>query len=104
MIEKKTVIDRIEVDRAGVVGIRFGLLLVENGVEIDCKWHRTAIEPGGSVDAQIAAVDAHLQSMGKATVEKSGGSVDRLKSIVTVVHTDEVKAAHAAERAKRVEF
>ena len=66
MIEKRTVIDQIEVTRDGTVQIRFALLLVKDGTEIDCKWHRTAIELGGDVDAQLAVVNEHLAAMGKA--------------------------------------
>lgn len=91
-IERQTIIDQIEIIRNGVIQIRFGLLLVEDGVEIDCKWHRTAVEPGGDVDAQIAAVNAHLASMGKARVEDTS----LLNSIAAVVHTPEKVATFTA--------
>ena len=68
MIEQKTIIDQIEILRTGHVQIRFGLLLIEDGKEIDCKWHRTSVAPGGNLDAQIAAVNAHLAQMGRAPV------------------------------------
>ena len=84
MIEKETIIDQIEITRNGAIQIRFGLLLVEDGVELDCKWHRTVIEPGTEVEAQIAAVDQHLLSMGKAAV--SSERLQQLKSIVALVH------------------
>ena len=97
MIEKKTIIDRIEIDRDGAISIRFGLLLVDGGIEIDCKWHRTAVEPGGDIDAQLAAVDAHLSSAGKATVDRNG--IDRLKDVAALVHTpDTVKKFKDARR------
>jgi len=97
MIEKRTVIDQIEVSRDGTLQIRFGLLLIEDGNEIDCKWHRTIIEPGGDVDGQIAAVNSHLAQMGKAPVELS--EADRLKALVPVVQTADVVASHRMRRA-----
>jgi hypothetical protein len=95
MIERKTVIDRIEVERSGAVHIRLGLLLVEDGAEIDCKWHRTAIAPGTDVDAQIASVNNGLRSMNMAALDDEQ-RVGLLKSVVSMVHTKEVVAAHRA--------
>jgi len=68
-ITRKTVVDAIEMRRDGSTAIRFGLLLIEDGVEIDSKWHRTVVEPDVAVDAQIAAVETHLQSMGHPAIE-----------------------------------
>lgn len=96
MIVKKTVVDQIEVTRAGNIQIRFALLLLEDGKELDSKWHRTAIEPGGDVDAQLAAVNEHLVQMGKAPVELA--DVARVKAIVPVVHTPTVVASFLAAR------
>lgn len=94
MIERKTVIDQIEVTRTGEVRIRFGLVLIEDGVEIDCKWHRTAVEPGINPDDQIAAVNAHLKLMGKPTVDPD--MLPILKTVVSAVHTPGVVKAHRA--------
>lgn len=92
MIEKRTIVDQIEITRDKTIQIRFGLLLLEDGIELSCQWHRTAIEPGISVDTQIAAVNNHLQQMGKSTVPPT--ELDNLKQIVPVVHTPAVIAAH----------
>lgn len=70
-ITRKTVIDQIEIRRDGSTQIRFGLVLVEDGVEIDIKWHRTAVPPDGDLDAQIAVVESHLQTMGHPAIEAS---------------------------------
>lgn len=85
MIEKKTVIDQIEIARDGAIQIRFAVLLMEDGNEIDYKWHRTSVPPGGDIDAQIAAVNSHLSTMGKATVDS--GRIAELKAVAAVVHT-----------------
>lgn len=68
MIEKQTVLDQIEITRSGAVQLRFALLLVEDGNEIDSRWHRTIIEPGQDIDQQIKLVNAHLAQMGKGQI------------------------------------
>lgn len=62
-IERKVVVDTIEINRNGTTGVRLAVLLVEDGKEIDCKWHRTIID-GVSAADQMAAVNAHLEQMG----------------------------------------
>lgn len=87
MIQRKTILDQIEITRSGRIQLRFALLLVEDDVELDCKWHRTAIEPGGDVDAQIALVNEHLQAMGKAPIEAD--RIPELKAVTGIAHTKE---------------
>jgi hypothetical protein len=89
MIIRKTVIDQIEVARTGHLQIRLALLLIEDGVEVDSKWHRTAIEPGGDLDAQIALVNAHLLQMKRAEINDAAG-LQRVRDIIAVVHTPDV--------------
>ena len=72
MLEKKTIVDQLEITRTGAVQVRLGLLIVDDGREVDCKWHRTVIEPGGLVDEQMAAVNAHLEQMGRLPVDDAG--------------------------------
>jgi hypothetical protein len=106
-IEKQTIIDQIEVTRNGTIQVRFGLLLVEDGKEIDCKWHRTTLPPGVDVDAQLAAVDAHMAAMNKGRIDVA--RLPELKSIVQLVHTparvkafrDAVAAADAQEATRK---
>lgn len=95
MIEKKTIVDQIEVTRNGTLQIRFGLLLLEDGKEIDCKWHRTSIEPGGDVDAQVAAVNKALPQLGYPAIS---AGIERIR-IAAEVHTADVIAAFNASRA-----
>jgi hypothetical protein len=97
MIEKRTTIEQIEITEAGYIQIRFAILLLEDGVEINRKWHRTVIEPGVDVDAQLAAVDADIT----ARPELRAAPVDRaraplLKSICGLVHTASLINAHQA--------
>lgn len=100
-IERKTIIDQIEIGRLRVIGVRFALLLIEDGIETDCKWHRTAIEPGGDVEATIAAVNANLADMKRPAVETD--RITELKAIAGLVHTPDAIAAFRAEQAARAE-
>ncbi len=101
-IEKKTVLNRIEIDcEIGIVGLRFAKLIVEDGEELARDWHRTLVAPGADVDAQIAVINAHLVSMNKAPVEAS--QLDSLKSILPIVHTKDVIDAFEAKQAAAME-
>lgn len=87
MIEKKTVVDQIEITSGRVVQIRLRLILLEDGKEIDSKWHRTAIVPGASAEIQMKAANVHLQEMGKEPVDPA--SIDYIKRIAAVAHYQE---------------
>lgn len=82
MIEKKTTVNQIEVQDASL-HVRFALLLVEDGAELQRKWHRTSVEQGGDIDAQIAAVNEHLAQMGYGAVPDEG--VARIKAVASAV-------------------
>lgn len=92
MIEKRTIVDQVEVAKSGHLHIRFAVQLVEDGKVIEEKWHRTSVEPGGDVDAQIAAVNANLEMMGKARVVDLPG-LARARAVALAAHTPEVVAA-----------
>lgn len=94
MIEKKTVIDQIEITRNGSIQIRFGLLLVEDGKEIACDWLRKVIEPGDNVAASLGVIDAYLQQTGKAAIDT--GRISLVKSVAAIAHTPEVVKAYKA--------
>lgn len=68
MIERKSVVDQVELNRNGGTGVRIGLLLVEDGNQLDCKWHRTYIPSDIDPALQMGAVNEHLQMMGMALV------------------------------------
>jgi hypothetical protein len=95
MIEKKTVIDQIEVTRSGHVQVRLAILVIEDGIEISSRWHRVTVDPGGDVDAAIAAVNTDITT--RDTLKASpidAGKIPLLKSICKVAHTPEVIAQH----------
>lgn len=104
MIEKKTVLDKIEIERDGTMQIRFAMLLVEDGVEIDSKWLRTSIAPTNDPDIVLAQVRQFLVTQNKAAIETADEA--RLLALIPIVQTDEVvesfKAAQdAVLRAER---
>lgn len=96
MIEKKTIVEQIEILADGHIQIRFALLLIEDDVVIDRKLHRTSVEPGGDVDAQIAAVNEHLAAMKKEPVPAP--ETERVKAHAEVAWTKEVVDAHRARK------
>lgn len=101
MIERKTVIDQIEIARGGTIYIRFALLLVEDGNELSSQWHRTAIAPGGDVDKQIASVEADITtrpSLRASAVDRE--KIPLLKSVCRLVHTPDVIAAYKEAMAR----
>ena len=85
MIDKKTVVDQIEITRRDVVQVRLALMYVEDGVEGDQKYHRTAIPPGVEPELQMQAVHEHLASMGYPPV--SGEDMARIEAHCKIVHT-----------------
>ena len=91
-LARKTVVDQIEIRRDGTIQVRLGLLVMDGDAEIHCQWHRTAIEPGGDVDEQIAAVNAHLESMGQLPVPND--DLKPLKDVKQVIHTPGVVKAY----------
>ncbi len=59
MLEKKSVIDQIEITRDGCVQIRRADLIIEDGKEIAKTYHRHVLSPGADLtgqDERVAAV------------------------------------------------
>jgi hypothetical protein len=69
MLTKRTIVDQIEITRTGHIGIRFRKEVVEDGRALSSDFHRTGIEIGGDIDAQMSAVNADLQSKGWPAVD-----------------------------------
>ena len=58
MLEKKEIVDQIEITRDGHVQVRQATLIVEDGVEIAKTYHRHVLSPGDSIDAEEDRVKA----------------------------------------------
>jgi len=94
MITKKTEVNQIEVTQNGTVQIRIKLSVLENGVELNSAWHRTAFYPGCDIDAQFSSVNANLASMQREPV--SIADIDKVKAHCTLAWTPQVIAAYQA--------
>ena len=93
-----TIVNRVDSSPTGVLQIR---MKVDGGT-----WHRTTIEPGQDIDAQMAAVDAHLAAMGKEPVADAAPVKDRAAAVWTrekvEAHREKMAAAigNPADRQK----
>ena len=81
---KQLIIDQIEVTQNGTIQIRMHKLSSDGDMLGN---HRTAIEPGGNIDAQIAAVNAHMGSEGFAPIPDA--DVARVKATAAATWTPE---------------
>lgn len=77
-LEKKVVVDLIEVVENGTVQVRTKTAILEDGVEISSKFHRHVVAPGNDYSAEDAKVQA----------------------ICAATHTPEVVAAYEASQVK----
>jgi len=74
MLEKQTVVDRIEVVEVGVVQVRTATRIVEDGNVISTSYHRHCVSPGQDYSQEDA----------------------RVQAICAATHTPEVVAAYQA--------
>lgn len=81
---KSLIIDQIEVTQNGTIQIRMHKLSSDGDMLGN---HRTAIEPGGDIDVQIAAVNAHMGGEGYAAIPQK--DVDRVKATAAATWTPE---------------
>lgn len=93
---KQLIIDQIEVTQNGTVQVRMHKLSSDGDMIGN---HRTSIEPGGDIDAQVAAVNNHMATENFAPIPQA--DTDRLKAIATAAWTPEVIAAYQAAQAER---
>jgi hypothetical protein len=86
----RTAYSQIEITPDGILQIR---LAIAEGDE-EPHYHRTTIPPGTDVDAQMDAVDVHLEQMGFPKVAPEDRA--RIKRIAAVEHTPEVIETYRA--------
>lgn len=103
MIEKKTVINQIEITRSGRIQIRFAKQIVDDGNVLSSEWHRGGIDPGENVDQVIAGINESLVGMGCAPVSTDDGMLNNLIAAVETYHNKEVVDAFRAAQADSVE-
>lgn len=80
MLEKVTVVDRIEVVESGVVQVRTKTSIMEDGKQISGTFHRHVVSPGDDYSGEDA----------------------RVQAICAATHTAEVIEAYKASTAKGV--
>lgn len=88
---KRLIVDQVEVTQNGFIQIRMHKLSSDGDLIGN---HRTAVEPGGDVAAQFAAVNAHLAQENYAPI--SSADVAKVQSIADAVWTPEVLEAYQA--------
>jgi hypothetical protein len=77
MLEKVTVVDRIEVIESGVVQVRTKTAIMEDGKQISGNFHRHVVAPGDDYSAEDA----------------------RVQAICAATHTSEIVAAYQVAQA-----
>jgi hypothetical protein len=87
-MEKRTIVDQIECTASGIIQIRMKKQIIDGDAVAAEQYHRTVLEPGSDLDAQVAAVNAHLKQMGYPNIEAEG--VERVRRIAEVEHTAKV--------------
>jgi hypothetical protein len=96
MLTKQTIVDQIEITRIGHIQVRFAKQVVEGETIYSSEPHRSVIECGGNVDAQIGAVNKHLVSMGWPEVPQS--EIEEIKTHASVKWTPTVLAKWADKK------
>ena len=82
---KKAELDSVTVTREGHLEVRIAKCVNVDGEEIFLGWHRTVVEVGGDVDAHMATVNAHLNTMGVNALPEE--SMAELKSYASIAAT-----------------
>lgn len=96
-MEKRTVLDHVGVDQSGRLCVRLAKQhLSDAGDIVVSEWHRTIVEPGSDVEAQMAAVTVHLANMGYPAVTED--TVAEVKAAAAIEWTPERLVAAEAAR------
>jgi hypothetical protein len=96
-MEKRTVIDQVEITRDGTINLRMAKEVVDDdGTVLQSGLHRTSFPPGHDIDAQMAAVNAGLvRDLKMPAVAADDFLLLRLKETAPLVWTDAVKQGYA---------
>jgi hypothetical protein len=106
-VQKRTTLDKIEIDRDGVIGLRFAKEIVDDdGTILSTEWHRTAVPPGTDLAAHLAVVNTHLvEGLKQAPIQQK--DTDKASAVAGVTWTRSVKDAYEAKleasRARTIE-
>lgn len=75
-MEKRTVLDRIDVMQSGV-NIRFGKQIIDGEAVLANEWHRAVLNLEDDADARLADISTHLQVLGYPAI--TAGDIARIK-------------------------
>ena len=93
---KSLIIDQIEVTKDGTVQVRMHKFSSDGDLLGN---HRTSIEPAGNINAQVAAVNAHMATENYSPIPDA--DVVKLTAICNTVWTAEVIAAYQTQQASQ---
>ena len=93
---KQLIIDQIEVTNNGTVQVRMHKMSSDGDLIGN---HRTLLPPATDINAQVAAVNAHMATENYSAISDS--DVVKLTAICNVAWTAEVVAAYQAAEAAR---
>lgn len=97
-MERRTVVDQIEVKRDGIVQVRLAKQVVDGEQMLRNDYHRMEpLTPGADLESALLIVNAHLTELREAMVEEA--EWDRVRRVVAMEHTAEAIAAYEAKRA-----
>lgn len=101
MLERRTIVDRIEAERDGKVFVQLARQIVDGDAILTSVSHRFPIDPG-TAEETIAAQSAWLIGIGEPA--PSDDELARVRDQVTLSQTDDVISAFkAAEQAAEEE-
>lgn len=90
-LERRTIIDQIEIQRDGIVQVRLAKQIVDGGEVLRSEFHRVAMAPGADLGASVSLINANLEELREATV--ADAEWDRVRRVIGREHTPEVIAA-----------
>src|SRR5262245_25710802 len=94
-IERRTIVDQIEITRRGTVQLRLAIQTVIGDKVLSFEYHRTGFEPGTDLDSAVPVVQGALQQLGAP--EMSASEWARVRRVLQVEHTPEVIAAFVSD-------
>lgn len=101
MITSRLEVDQIEIVGNGVAQIRFLKIITDDDGDEILRYHRTGVQPGGDIAAQIKAVHDHLAQPDMGAYPPLAAADEQwTKGVVHAAHTPEVIAAFQANQVK----
>lgn len=101
MIERRTIVSRVEAERDGVVFVELARQVVDGDAVLTSTAHRFPIAPGETPGVVFEAIDANFAAAGEPTVDPLEWS--RVVAVAMLVQTEPVIAAWQARQAALAE-